>query len=184
MNNIEIQRSYIESAIANPESVRWEPITDKRYIWRPVLINTNNFDVNTLSPFSPVSRAIVYSNPQRFSATDIYMVLVEGGAPVVCWFDSNREVPIIFKTDDTDSLIKNKTLLKLIYRGFMRLLDADEVYRRNQEYMLSDEHLQPLDIDDDIPDDVVKKILYSLVHFTNFIRKNNSAKFIDKPVVF
>lgn len=184
MNNIEIQRSYIESAIANPESVRWDPITDNRYIWRPVLININNFDVNTLSPFSPVSRAIVYSNPQRFSATDIYMVLVEGDAPIACCFDSRREIPIMFKTDDTDSLIKHKKFLKLIYRGFMRLLDADEVYRRNQEYMLSDEYLQPLDIDDDIPDDVVKKIIYSLVHFTNFIRSNNSTKFIDLPVVF
>lgn len=184
MKNIESQRSYIESAIVNPEIVHWEPITVERYIWRPVLININNFDIKKLSPFSPVSRALVYSKPERFSATDIYIVLVEGGAPVVYCFDSNREVPIIFKTDDTDSLIKHRKYLKLIYHGFMRLLDADDVYRRNQEYMLSDEYLRPLDIDDDIPDDVVKKILYSLVHFTNFIRSNNSTKFIEKPVIF
>ena len=183
MNN-EIQLNSIAKSILNPSVVSWKPITEERINWRPVLINTNRFKIDTISPHSPVSRALVHSNPQKFSATDTYIVLVSGQAPVVYAFDSSRETPIVFKTDDTDALIKNKRYLKLVYSGFMRLLDAEEVYAQNLDFMLEPKYIQPNEIDDDIPDEAVKKILWSLVHFTNFIRTSDSRKFIELPTIF
>jgi len=183
MKNLKTQRNIIAASICNPESVNWEHSIEPN-TWRQVLVNITYFNLSRCSPDRNYSRAVVYSDPKRFSATDLYLVLIEGEVPVFYGFESNLDIPIIFKTDDIDSLKKHKKYLKLIYRGFLALLNEDEVYDQMVQYMVDCDHTRPVDIDDDISDESVKIILQALKHFTDFIKSNDSTKFIEKPIIY